>query len=322
MIHLANCGDFDKVSKRPFAERLQWVEDHRAEILATAWDPMGNTWWRRADSPFQFLAACFEYAEAVLLEDPREYISHLPIGPDGSNNGLQHYSAIMRSRDEGKLVNLLDLPEPQDIYGIVAEEVTKAIENDDREEAKLWRAFKVTRSTVKRCVMTSLYGSEEYGFKDHLREDLMRPLAEEVLDGTRTEHPLAINDDKGDMAARFMAKMIDIALGKILTRTEHAREWLRKTVSSLTKAGHDNQWVTPIGLPVVLHKEEMDSPRMELLVPNLKLTPQTKKDWDKLATDGTVLDRVQIILKVEREEGGKLSAQAAERDRSQLHPLV
>jgi DNA-directed RNA polymerase len=308
MIHLANCGDFRKVSKKPFSERIKWVEEHRGEILATAWNPMGSTWWRGADTPFQFLAACFEYAEASLLEDPRAYVSHLPIGLDGSNNGLQHYSAIMRSRDESKLVNLLNLEQPQDIYGIVAAAVTKAIEKEDGQSAEKWRAHGITRSTVKRCVMTSLYGSEEWGFKDHLMDDLTEPLAEEVLDGKREAHPLEIGEDGGLTAARYMAKKVAAALGDILTKTDEARQWLRKTVSALTKAGHHIQWKTPIGLPVVLHKEQLDAARMELLVPNLKLTPQTKKEWDRVAEDGeTVLDRAQVTLRIEREEHGKLS---------------
>ena len=34
MVHLANCGDFDKISKAPLDERVQWVQDNHDNILS------------------------------------------------------------------------------------------------------------------------------------------------------------------------------------------------------------------------------------------------------------------------------------------------
>lgn len=48
------------------------------------------------DDPWQFLAACIEFTNALRSGDPENYISHLPIHQDGTCNGLQHYSALGR----------------------------------------------------------------------------------------------------------------------------------------------------------------------------------------------------------------------------------
>src|SRR5262249_32043118 len=53
-IHLANCGDFGKISRKTFDERVRWVETHLAMILAIAADPLKYDWWKGADSPLMF----------------------------------------------------------------------------------------------------------------------------------------------------------------------------------------------------------------------------------------------------------------------------
>ena len=48
------------------------------------------------EDPWQFLAACIEFANALRSGNPEDYVSHLPIHQDGTCNGLQHYSALGR----------------------------------------------------------------------------------------------------------------------------------------------------------------------------------------------------------------------------------
>src|SRR3546814_4534423 len=57
MIHLANCGDFAKMSKETFPDRIAWVREHELEILMYARDPEGTYLtedglggWSKADS--------------------------------------------------------------------------------------------------------------------------------------------------------------------------------------------------------------------------------------------------------------------------------
>jgi DNA-directed RNA polymerase len=61
--------------------------------------------WLQADKPFMFLAAQLDYQAWANSGFSDDYVSHIAIALDGSNSGLQHYSAALRS-DEGSLVGL------------------------------------------------------------------------------------------------------------------------------------------------------------------------------------------------------------------------
>ncbi|MFS5118795.1 DNA-directed RNA polymerase, partial [Streptococcus agalactiae] len=79
------------VDKVPYADRIAWVDEHAARIVAMAEDPVSNFGWAEADSPLQFLAWAKEFAK--WLADPATFVSHIAVGMDGSCNGLQHFSA-------------------------------------------------------------------------------------------------------------------------------------------------------------------------------------------------------------------------------------
>jgi len=102
-IHCANCeGSTDKKSR---AERIKWVGEHRQDIMDIAKDPFGTfDKWRGADSPFAFVAACRELAAA--WNDPENFETHLPIGFDGSANGLQHLALLSGDLVTAAMVNL------------------------------------------------------------------------------------------------------------------------------------------------------------------------------------------------------------------------
>src|SRR3989344_9569679 len=77
------------------------------------------------DSPFCFLAFCFEWAGVEKHGDLR--VSALPIAFDGSCSGIQHFSAMLRDERGGRAVNLVPSEQVQDIYRLVADEVNKRI---------------------------------------------------------------------------------------------------------------------------------------------------------------------------------------------------
>jgi DNA-dependent RNA polymerase len=128
-VHCANChGETDKC---PWSERIDWVAKNRRMIENIAAEPETTfDLWRNTDSPFCFAAACRELVAA--WKDPKHFETHLPIGFDGSNNGLQHLSLIARDAETAYKVNIGPSPvsgkwpdEPQDVY---AEIVAKVIE--------------------------------------------------------------------------------------------------------------------------------------------------------------------------------------------------
>lgn len=129
-IHGANTFGNDKVS---LDERYSWVLENQERILAVAADPFTETWWQDVDSPFCFLAFCFEWAGYV--REGLAFSSRLPIAMDGTCNGLQIFSLLLRDKVGGSAVNLLPSERPNDIYWIVAEKVVAKVREDAENEA-------------------------------------------------------------------------------------------------------------------------------------------------------------------------------------------
>lgn len=291
MIHTANCAGVDKVD---FADRVQWVLDNRENIIRSAQEPLDFTWWSEQDSPFCFLAACFEMLGA--WTEGEAYVSSLPIAFDGSCSGIQHFSAMLRDSVGGAAVNLTNAADGSvaDIYKIVAEKVVaqmeqdllsgsensiEAIVNKDTGEiterlvsgskalSEAWFEYHVTRKVTKRSVMTLAYGSREFGFKDQLLEDIIRP----ALDAGKT----MFTDPMG--AASYMAKLIWDAVTVTVVKAVEAMNWLKaaskllaqeikdKKTGTVVKPRMATSWVTTDGFPVWQEYRKPDQKRLKLL---------------------------------------------------------
>lgn len=245
-IHLANCGDFNKMSKAPFDARIKWVNDNFPKIYDTVMDPWEDLWWTKADSPFCFLVACRELVGFV--EEGAGYVCHLPVAIDGSCSGLQHYSAMLRDLKGAKSVNLVPTDAPEDVYKEVASIVNELVMGDkDDPMAQEWLAHKIDRKVTKRATMTLCYGSKQYGWKEQIMEDFMDVYKKEVSLGSRENHPFT---DPGKAAA-YIAKKLDIALRMTVEAAVEGMDWLQETASVLAKENKPLVWTTPVGFPVV-----------------------------------------------------------------------
>lgn len=237
-IHLANKYGIDKVS---FEERIQWVKDHEDEILASADDPLVNTFWADADDPWQFLAACFEWA-GYKRTGP-SFVSHLPIALDGSCNGLQNFSAMLRDEVGGKAVNLVPSDKPQDVYAEVAKVVSEMVEADAQagdEMAKLW-VGKIDRGIAKRPVMTMPYGATLFGMRDQLRDEL-------ASRNTANHHYLDCEDDW--QPAMYLAKQMYEGIGRVVIAARRAMDWLQEVARIASRDEKPIIWTTPAGFHV------------------------------------------------------------------------
>lgn len=305
-IHGANTAGVDKVS---FPERIKFIEENHANILACAADPLANTWWTEQDSPFCFLAFCFEYAGVE--HHGLNYNCSLPLAFDGSCSGIQHFSAMLRDEVGGRAVNLLPSEEVQDIYKIVAERVNEQLRQDvingsdnsvetvtnkdtgeiteklklgTKELAEQWLAYGVTRKVTKRSVMTLAYGSKEYGFRDQVLEDTINP---------------AIDDGKGLMftqpnqAAGYMAKAIWDAVTVTVVAAVEAMNWLKSAAKLLAAEVKDKKtkavlrkrcavhWTTPDGFPVWQEYKKPVQTRLNLMfLGQIRLQPTVNTNKD------------------------------------------
>lgn len=244
-IHAANCFGIDKVS---FDERVKWVDDHLTDIEHAINHPMKDEFWRAADKPFQFLAACY-----ALAEDGE---CHLPTQWDGSCNGLQWYTAIGRDENSAPLVNMVPAEKPSDIYTAVAASVIRLMEGivDSKDQSKVYVGWykgqrqemtarqiawmlegKVKRSVVKQPVMTTVYGVTHIG----AREQIANALTDSGLS------PIQIQ-----IASRFLTNVVKQAIGERCDGARKIMDWLRACGRSIAKAGHTVRWTSPIGFPV------------------------------------------------------------------------
>ncbi len=311
-VHGANCAGVDKVT---FDERIKWVEDNHENIMAAAKAPMDSIeWWGKLDSPFCFLAFCFEYAG--VMHHGLSYSCSLPIAFDGSCSGIQHFSAMLRDHIGGHAVNLTPSGKVQDIYRIVSDrieeelkvllingtdnemvthedkktgEITERIKLGTRELARQWLTYGMSRKVTKRSVMTLAYGSKEYGFADQVYEDIVMPAIDSGSGAMFTEP---------SQASRFMAKMIWEAVSVTVVAAVDAMKWLQGAAKLLAAEVKDKKtgeilkpclpvhWVTPDGFPVWQEYRKKDTTRLNLMfLGSFNLQPTvnkgTKKELDK-----------------------------------------
>lgn len=273
-IHGANCAGVDKV---PFPERIKFIEDNHDNIMKSAANPIEFDWWAKQDSPFCFLAFCFEYAGVE--HHGLNYNCSLPLAFDGSCSGIQHFSAMLRDEIGGRAVNLLPSTEVQDIYRIVADKVNEILKVDAvngtanevelitdkttgeiKERLKVgtsvmaqeWLAFGVTRKVTKRSVMTLAYGSKEFGFRQQILDDTVQPAIDNGYTGFTN----------GNQSAGYMAKLIWNAVSVTVVAAVEAMNWLKSAAKLLAAEVKDKKtkevlrarcavhWVTPDGFPV------------------------------------------------------------------------
>ena len=247
-IQVANTGDFDKVSKKSLKERVDWVLENDTKIIETGLDYKKSfEFWSKADKPFAFLAACVAYTK--YLVEGEGSLSGLPINLDGSNSGIQHYSASSLQEGDGALVNLIPSDKPQDIYQAVADKVKHSLDRSDDALAEDWLKFGISRKLVKRNVMTFGYSSEVYGFKEQIMEDTMKPLRDDVLSGRLEEHPFG--EDEGFKASNFLAKQNWSAVNQVITGASEGMKFFKTLSRLLAHENKHTRWVTPMGFPVV-----------------------------------------------------------------------
>ncbi len=225
MVNLANLYGVDKVS---LAERVRWVETNEYKISQTIMDPMRTIdWWGEADKPWCFLAACYDY-----MDFRRTGASRIPVAMDGSCNGIQHLSALGRDKRGAIATNLLACPEPNDIYGEVAEELYPLIAASDSEYRQLFPPERVTRKLCKRATMTTPYGVTRQGIKSQF-----------ISDGHLKHLPKELQVD----ISQWLTGLTTEAIGEVVKSAREVMDWLQDLAKRCNEQGKAMQWTTPDG---------------------------------------------------------------------------
>jgi DNA-directed RNA polymerase len=270
-VQVANQWGQDKL---PLEERVAWVVEHSDLILDSAFRPLeGHTFWLDADKPWGALAAAFEWAGFMIQGN--DYVSRLPIAMDGSCSGLQHYSALLRDEIGGRAVNLTNDGVRHDIYSEVAERVEGIVASDVCQGGDVdpmlpqWWAGKVSRSIVKRPVMTYAYSVTASGMRDQIVQEVRKELknADEV-------DPWALS--------MYLAQHVHGAIEGTVVAASHAMEFLQESSRLLTEAGMPIKWVSPCGLTVIQRTRATAGRQAEVMYGGKRVRLDYRDDTDKL----------------------------------------
>ncbi len=280
-IHGANVYGYDKGS---YEERVEWVHTHTEQIQLYAKDPLGNRGWSEADKPFQFLAWCFEYSE--YLDNPDDFRTHIPIQLDGTCNGLQHYSALLRDEVSGEAVNLINSDRPSDIYAKVAEKLIEKLEeirddervkncdknnlngnnnaNSHRLFSTYWLELGINRKLTKRPVMVLPYGGTRLSCREYISEYL-----QDNYSSTFIWQKFGIGESPNDCifkVSNWLSSYLWEAITETLQSAIIGMAYLKQLAGIVNSKGKPLDWITPVGLPI---REEYPATKRKQIITEL-----------------------------------------------------
>jgi DNA-directed RNA polymerase len=240
-VHCANCeGSTDKESPD---DRSKWAGDNRHIIKAIAENPL-NTFdlWKSADSPLCYVAACRELAAA--WADPDNFVTHLPIGFDGSANGIQHLALLAGDLDAARMTNLYDVSEngkPRDVYGEVIAQIRLLLEADPHGHAQWWRDCfdslnqKQIRKLLKQPIMTYAYSVTLRGA---------------TRQAANVYYSFRKNSEPPDGAFKYLAEKTIEACGEKLPGPAKIMDYIQYLARHCTDEKRFLKWTSQTGFPV------------------------------------------------------------------------
>ncbi|QOC54168.1 DNA-directed RNA polymerase [Caulobacter vibrioides] len=285
-VHIANLFGVDKVS---FKDRVDWVFANSAALVDSAENPLdGERFWTSADSPWCALAACMDWAG--YLRQGGDYVSHTPVALDGSNSGLQHFSAMLRDPVGAAAVNLLPSEKPQDVYAQVAAKaqakmdsmptitVKTKVNGEEREERlpNPWIGGKVSRKIAKRPCMTYVYSATRFGMHDMILQTL-KEIDKEYADAGKPPYLGGFDNYK---AAQAMSYVIWDSIQEVVVAASGAMEWLRNAAKIATTSGQPIWWTTPMGLPVLQQYRQVHAQQIEVFIGGKRIVPVISVDGE------------------------------------------
>ena len=282
-IHAAGVYGNDKCT---LDDRVAWVMQNREAFIATYNNPESTrSFWGAADKPYNFLAVCEELGECLQLstKGQQEFTSYIPCAQDGSCNGIQHYSAMLRDPVGAAAVNLVDSLVPSDIYMQCANKVIEYIhysinnsksfngkewidmQDHELEIAEGWLDFGVVRDCTKKPTMVIPYGGTKIGCRDDCRIYLDEYTKKRRATLHMYDNPfkyLTTYNKHGEIcdpevsAITWLHHLVWHALDEVVVAARVAMKFLRDVTKPIVKAAKDGcpiHFTTETGF--VIHME-------------------------------------------------------------------
>jgi|DEB0MinimDraft_10_1074344.scaffolds.fasta_scaffold07218_4 DNA-directed RNA polymerase len=237
-IHGANCWGHDK---EPYSERLKVIQDNHGLIMAIGKDPLANMDWTKADKPFNFLAFCIEWwniHQGVAK-------TRLPVHLDGSNNGLQIFSLLLRDPVGGLATNCLPTETPRDIYSDVSDRLVEKLLNSSNPHARVWLEIGVDRKATKRVVMCMPYGLTKFSSHEYVRDWYLSAVQAKYPAG---HHPFPVTVVFD--AIRFLTELLWESIDEVVHAARECMDWLKEIARIHVENGHPIRWTAPNGLMI------------------------------------------------------------------------
>ena len=211
-------------------------------VKAIVNDPYQNkSLWIDRDEPVQFLSWCHDVT-GVLAGKPSSH----PVWQDGSCNGLQIISLLLRDEVGGRLTNCdeaLSSDTPNDIYAAVASRTLQLLETETdpakKQWAKEWITYGVDRGCVKRCVMIVPYNGTLHAGVTYIRQWYDERYLRIGGPWKECAHPVG-----------YLTTVVWKAIHEIITKGMEFMSWMKQVSKICNKNNVQPSWVTPSGFLV------------------------------------------------------------------------
>ena len=255
ILAVAGAGLFGEVDKEELPVRVNWIKDKMERIIECATSPLEYTWWCEADKPFCFLAFCYEMKAYSDSNFDDSFITTLPIQADCSNSGLQHYSAMMRDEVGGSATNLVPSNKPSDVYNLVAQEVTRKLENKTDDMAKKWLAYGIDRKICKKPVMCLPYSLTRYSCRQYLEDHVSKEFVERG-----TKH--SFGEDLFKSTA-YLTPIVWESINDVVVKARDIMDFLKSIARLVASENLPVCWSTPLNFPVQMMCYKKESKRVK-----------------------------------------------------------
>jgi len=234
-IHGANCWGEDKVS---FENRVKWVNQNAQFIRECADNPLDFLRWTEADKPFQFLAWAFEFRQYQRLGT--KFHSRIPIAMDGSNNGLQIMSLLLRDKDLAVKTNVLPSDVPQDIYQLIADKVVKTLQKNPETESLNLLRYGVDRKLLKKAILVVPYGGSF--------TTLLGIIQNEIYSRALVKGELPFKNLRKHCSV--LTKALWEVIKEEMPTALNLMIWLKDTIRPVVAENIEPSWTSPLNLKV------------------------------------------------------------------------
>ena len=250
-IHGSHFVPAEKILERrhvTLEERYQWVRANEHHIKRSAEEPFEYLWWQetsKSKSRFQFLAFCMEWVE--YLQHGAGYASGLPVAMDGTCNGLQHFSALLRDENIARRTNVAGNRTPADIYDDIAHMLRESMcGSSEGDRHVLWSVL-INRKLTKPIVMNTPYGMGVGMMREKVRAHMQDPEIVAALDA----RGVSLSDKETSEVVDEICARLDELVKSSIPAARDLTTWLKKGARRLAALNVPVVWVSPIGLPVM-----------------------------------------------------------------------